>query len=144
MKYKMRGTLKIFFLLLLLCGSAAQAQPGDKVEALRVSFIARKLELSTSEAEKFWPVYNEYHDKLQVIKKNLRQSYKRQSENLSEAEAEELYQIEMQSRQAELNVHRQYGDRMKSIIGARKMVKLHMAEEEFKRELIKNIKDKNE
>ena len=32
----------------------------ERVKAIRVAVLTEKMNLSTEEAEKFWPVYNEY------------------------------------------------------------------------------------
>lgn len=122
---------------------AAQTEK-DKVEALRVNFITKKLELTTAEAEKFWPVYNEYNDKIKAVRKNLRQSYKKKTDNLTEKDAEELYYLEIQSKQAEADLHKQYSEKIKAIIGLKKLVKMRIAEEEFKREIINSIKEKSD
>lgn len=142
----MKYLFKIIVLLSVLFSSErlfAQTER-DKVEALRVAFISKKLELSTSESEKFWPLYNEYNDKIKAIKRNVRQSYNRKGLNASNEEAEELYQLDIQSRQAETDVHKQYSEKIKAVIGAKKLVKLRLAEEEFKREIINSIKEKSE
>lgn len=131
----------IVLAVLLPCASHAQ---GDRVEQLRVSFIAKRLELTVDEAEKFWPVYNEYNDKIKAIRKNLRQSYRRKVEPLSEQDAEELFQLDLRSKQAEVDVHKVYSERIKSIIGVRRTIRLRVAEEEFKREMINTIKDKGD
>jgi hypothetical protein len=133
----------VLFLMLVVNISSAVCQNNrDKVELLRVSFITKKVELTAAEAEKFWPVYNEYNDKIKSIRRNLKQNYKQKSGNLTDKDAEELYALEQQSRQAELDVHKQYSERLKAIIGVKKMVKLRIAEEEFKRVLIEEIKDR--
>ncbi len=58
--------MKIITLALLILGtsfgSIAQ-EKGEEVQrenkkAQKIAFISTKLELSTAEAEKFWPVYN--------------------------------------------------------------------------------------
>jgi hypothetical protein len=116
----------------------------DKIEAMRMNFISKKIELSINESEKFWPIYNEYIDKIKAIKKNLRQSYRRKSGALTEKDAEELIFLELQSKQAETDLYKIYIEKLKSIIGSKKMVKLHMAEEEFKREIINSIKEKSD
>ena len=116
----------------------------DKVELLRVGFITKKLELNSSEAEKFWPVYNEYNDKIKAIRKNLRQSFRKRVEPLNEADAEDLYQLDLKSKQAEVDVHVLYSDKLKKIIGVRKLVRLRVAEEDFKREIINSIKEKSD
>jgi hypothetical protein len=134
----------LFFALLFKLEPLAAQSEKDKVEALRISFITKKVELTQAESEKFWPVYNEYNDKLRAIKKNLRQSYRKKSETLTDKEAEELYYLDLQSKQAEMDLHRQYSEMIKGIIGVKKFVKLRVAEEEFKREIIEQIKGKSD
>lgn len=142
----MKHFYKIVILVYLFfySGYSVAQNPKDKVAELRVSFISKKLELTTAESEKFWPVYNEYNDKIRAVKKNLRQSYKKGVDNLTDKEAEDLYQLDLKTKQAEVAIHEQYSTKIKDIIGARKCVKLHVAEEEFKLEIIKNIKDKSD
>ena len=51
----------------------------DKIRALKVEFITEKLDLSSGEAESFWPIYNAFdkaymelrHEKLKGLKDNL-------------------------------------------------------------------------
>lgn len=33
---------------------------GSKLEALKIAYLTKKLNLSTEEAQKFWPIYNQY------------------------------------------------------------------------------------
>jgi hypothetical protein len=140
-----RKIFKILILVWFLAPLTAFAQNDkDKIEALRMNFIEKKLELTKSESEKFWPVYNEYNDKVKAIRKNLRQSFRKAPETLTEKEAEELYQLDLKSRQAETDLHKTYSEKLKSIIGIKKMVKLRHAEEDFKREIINSIKDKSD
>jgi len=141
----MRFILHIFIFLVLVNSSSAFAQnQKDKVEALRVDYITKRVELSSAESEKFWPIYNEYNDKIKAIRKNLRQSYRKGPENLSDQESEQLYILFVQSKQAEVDVHKQYNDKLKVIIGARKMVKLHLAEEEFRMKVMRSLNPKGE
>jgi hypothetical protein len=114
----------------------------EKIDELRAAFISKKLELSKDESEKFWPVYNELMDKLKALKKQLRVAYRKLPENYSDKEAEELIELENKTKFAEAELTKTYNDKFKTIIGAKKMVKLNLAEEEFKREVIKTIKEK--
>ncbi len=140
----MKLIAKILLLFALTPLASFSQSEKDKVELLRVSFITKRLEFTNAEAEKFWPVYNEYNDKIKAIRKNLRQSYRKAPDALTEAEAEELYTLDLKSKQAELDLHRQYGEKIKSIIGVKKSVKLKIAEEEFKREVINSIREKSD
>lgn len=140
----MRGIFKILVFLFLLQGSLWAQHGNSKVEALRVEYISKRLELTPAEADKFWPIYNEYNDKLQAVKKNLRQAYRQKAQPLTDSEAEELYKLELQSHQTVADIHKLYGERLKVIVGVKKMVQLKIAEESFKRELIKTIKEGGE
>ena len=143
----MRPLVKIVAcLFLVFCQPLITFSQSDKekVELLRVAFITKKLELTTSESEKFWPVYNEYNDKIKAIRRNLRQSFHKAPDLLTDNEAEELYQLDLKSKQAELDVHKVYSDKIRSIIGVKKSVRLKIAEEEFKREIINSIKEKSD
>ncbi|MBA2612782.1 MAG: hypothetical protein H0U95_12475 [Bacteroidetes bacterium] len=142
----MKNLFKIIILscLFLYSGYSLAQGEKDKVEAIRVNFISEQLKLTTNESEKFWPVYNEYMDKVKAVRKNLRQSYKKAPEELSDKEAEELYQLDLKSKQTEAELYKQYSEKIKVIIGAKKIVKLREAEEEFKRKVMKAIKDKDD
>ena len=117
--------LKIFIVLVFALQSYAGVAQNDKdkVEALRTAFIGKKLELTTNEGEKFWPVYNEYNDKIKAIRKNLRQSFKKGVDNMSDKEMEELYVVEIKSKQAEAEQFKLYYDKIKLIIGTKKTLK---------------------
>lgn len=130
--------------MFLLVKPLVYVAQGDKVEQLRVAFITKKVELTEAEAEKFWPVYNEYNDKIKAIRKNVRMSYRKRVEPLSEQDAEDLYQLDIKSKQAEVDVHKLYSEKIKAIIGVKKLIRLRVAEEEFKREMINTLKDKGD
>ncbi len=57
--------MRKFLLILCLCISSAyicnaQVQDSDKIEAVRTAYITNQLNLTTGEAQKFWPIYNRY------------------------------------------------------------------------------------
>jgi hypothetical protein len=45
---------------------------GSRVEALKIAFITRKLDLSPEEAQKFWPIFNKYSEELKKTHQDLR------------------------------------------------------------------------
>lgn len=119
----------------------AQAQR-DKIEELRASFITKKMEFTGAEAEKFWPVYNEFQDKIKALKRNLRLAYKNLPANFTDKEADDVLTLEIKTKTAEADLHKTYNEKIKAIIGAKKLVKLQICEEEFKKEVINAIKEK--
>lgn len=138
----MNGLYKIIILIVFVSfGGSLKAQTNkEKVQAMKVEYITKRVEFTVSENEKFWPVYNEFEDKLEAYRKNVRQNYIKRAEAATDAEAEDLYKLDLQSKQAETDLYKQYSEKMKAIIGAKKMAKLRLAEIEFKKMLLKIAK----
>jgi hypothetical protein len=142
---KMRINL---ILILFVFVQAAWAQRGgpykDKVDALKVGFITKKLDLTAGEAQKFWPVYNKYHELLEKNRSGMKEILGEQLGNLDKmtsAEADKAL-LEMQAmRSQELEVLKLYTLEFKKILPTQKVVKLFIAEQEFKRELLRQLKE---
>ena len=132
----------ISFSLLTFAFRLSAQDPYERMEAMRVAYITDKLELSPAEAEKFWSVYNDWAAKQKTLRKNLKQSYLQKSANMTEKDAEELYALEIQTRQTENDLFKQYSEKIKAVVGVKKMVQLHVAELEFKRDVMKRVKER--
>lgn len=39
---------------------AQQQRDGERLEALKIAYLTKKLNLTSDEAQRFWPVYNQY------------------------------------------------------------------------------------
>ncbi len=114
----------------------------EKIEAQKVAFITNKLNLTTEEAQQFWPVYNEYQQKRRELQNNKRtymQNYM-QSFNASEEEIENYVDgfINVNIKEAELL--KEYHNKYKTVLPIEKVIKLYQAENQFKHFLLKQIK----
>jgi hypothetical protein len=49
----------------------------QRIEAIKVAFITKKLDLTTEEAQKFWPVYNNYQKELMELMRKRREDRKK-------------------------------------------------------------------
>ena len=47
-----------------------QKPDGSRLEALRIAYITKRLNLTPEEAQKFWPVYNQYAAELKKVRKD--------------------------------------------------------------------------
>lgn len=122
----------------------AQQDKQDRIEALKVAFITNRLNLSPSEAQTFWPVYNECSQKLENLRKDRRQQFvsvKDNVDNLSDKEVEALVDGEMVFRQKELDIQKEYHNQFKQVLPIKKVAKLYLAEEAFKRELLRRLQE---
>jgi Spy/CpxP family protein refolding chaperone len=83
--------------LFLMCSITFYSQEikNEKIKSLKIAHITKTLDLTTSEAEKFWPIYNTFENKQIVLRtskmKKMRRDLKIESlENISDAEANTL------------------------------------------------------
>ncbi|MEO5681944.1 MAG: hypothetical protein ABIQ88_04840 [Chitinophagaceae bacterium] len=51
----------------------ARAQDGEKLQALKIAWLTKKLDLSPEEAQRFWPIYNKYTDEIRTIRQEQKQ-----------------------------------------------------------------------
>lgn len=65
---------KIFFIISLLFLHSyfcvAQTQSDGKVEDIKVTYMNKELNLTPDEAQKFWPVYNNYFSEIKQARKD--------------------------------------------------------------------------
>ena len=63
-----KALLMAFIALMLSTGLIAQERGKERIKAYKTAYITQELDLSSKEAEKFWPVYNEYDKKIFSLK----------------------------------------------------------------------------
>jgi len=105
-------------------------QGTTQVDNLKVGFITKGLDLTTTDAEKFWPVYNKYED---LLRKN---HDKKQKKDIS---ADEKMQLE----EEQLNIKKEKLKALKSVLPSGKISQLFKLEDEFKKMLIGKLKSNN-
>src|ERR1035437_4885758 len=54
----------------------------EKMESMKIAFLTQKLDLTPDEAQKFWPVYNEFQKKREELRKKRREEIKSAKGNL--------------------------------------------------------------
>ena len=113
-----------------------------KMESRKIAYITQGLDLSPAEAQQFWPIYNEYQSKIKESRKNNR--VKVPEEDLSDDDANEFLDNLLEREQNELNLKRDYFDRMKTVVSAKKVAKLYILEKKFREEVLADIKGRME
>lgn len=142
----------ITLIALVFVGSCFAQPPGDhdnrkdKIKAHKIAFISTELSLTPDEAEKFWPVYNELEDKMEAIHKEKRQALNklRDFETLSDEEAYNLTEKIFTLDEKETTLRREYLAKFAAVIGKKKAAQVFIAEEKFKRELLRKLKNGND
>ena len=126
-------------------GRAPAGEKREQIESMKIAFLTRKLDLSSEEAQKFWPVYNQYQDEIDKNRDAHRKEMKDvrdEFDSLSDKDVEKIVDSELAFRQSELDIMKKYNGQFKSVIPIKKVAKLYRAEEDFKRELLKKIQER--
>ncbi|MFA5814089.1 MAG: hypothetical protein WC865_00515 [Bacteroidales bacterium] len=136
--------------MLLISGAAVgQNEPPRfqeamaKMKAERVSFLTDKLQLSVEEAEKFWPVYNEYLTKREEMMWGKRQKMHRDFDpgQLSDEEMNNMLNDVLDQEVKLAQLKKDYFVRLKAILPIRKVLTLHRVEQEFMNHMLNQIRD---
>jgi hypothetical protein len=115
----------------------------EKFKTQRIAFITDQLNLTPKEAETFWPVYNEFDTKRQTINRErmkLARQYLKTNNTLSEKEASEMADKFISYQKQEALLAEEYNIKFKSILPATKVLKLYQSEIQFKRKLLKQLR----
>ncbi|MFA4852351.1 MAG: hypothetical protein WC868_06705 [Bacteroidales bacterium] len=149
---KLKNFCMMITAIILLSQTRAMAQrekdfenKKEKIEAQKVAFITTKLNLTTEESKNFWPVYNEYETKKEALRKNFKKTYKFiPPDSLTETQAKERITAELKMEQSLLDLKEEYTTKFLNVLPASKVLKLIKTEAEFKRILLKMLKETSE
>lgn len=143
---------KFYTILLLFTTFLVFGQDRDdrfeRIKALRVAYISERLNLTPEEAQRFWPVFNQFDDKMDGFHKQKRQlMFKLRPENaskLSEKETTTLMDEDDRLEEEIQNNRRQLVKNLQGVIPNQKILMLRQIEIEFKQKLLNQIKNRRE
>lgn len=137
----------IFFISGLSFGQEVK-NPGEKVRSLKIAYITQELELTAKEAEKFWPVYNEYDRKIRGLERNERMKvrtiikesngYKNVTDNQADEILNRIYKIERQI----FDTKKEMDQKLSKVISKKKILRLKHIEREFVRNLMNRLRSR--
>lgn len=116
-----------------------------KIKTLKVAFFTEHLELTSSEAEIFWPIYNMYEKSRMNLGRTEYQEFysKLWNNNFTEEEASRLLNKYLEIEEKEEELDKAFLKKMKKLLSAKKTLLLIKAEKEFKKQLIKQYRKKH-
>lgn len=117
--------LTIFFTTISLAKAQTEDQPADegkkqeKIQALYVAYITQELNLTSDEAQKFWPVHAEFNKEIKSVSQDL---------------------PELDKQQAILNIKKRYQEKFTRIIDAGRTERFFRKDTEFRRKLVERLR----
>jgi hypothetical protein len=115
----------------------------ERLKSQKVAFLTERIGLSTEDAQKFWPVYNEMTAKMDALWKgkmdNIDKLYLSENE-LSAEEKEEAVDTYINYELEKAKVEKQYHEKFKKILSIDQVINLYGAEHEFKKKMLHLIR----
>src|SRR5690606_11151560 len=126
----------------------SRAERFERVEAEKIAFITKELNLTPSEAQKFFPVYNQYQQEIYKLKRERRSmgrlSGKPQLENnkIPGSNFSRTDRDVLAFDAKELEVKKIYRKRFASVVGQARASRFFEVEEEFRNYLLRELQQR--
>jgi len=130
-----------------MCQEEIEPDAMERLTAQKIAFITDRLQLTPAEAEKFWPVYNEYQGRRNGIAAERRQATREFMEKqsvMTDSEVEKAVDRFVYLHQQEGNLLGEYHARFKAILPVRKVMRLYQAENQYKTFLLRQLRNRGE
>jgi hypothetical protein len=145
----MKRGVVIFLILSLL---SVMDLPGqntnlERLNAYKIAFFTKRLNLTSREAEIFWPVYNEFQakknqiqqERVQLNRKFIQEAGTMSDEQLTAA-GDKLIELEVLAAELSVAFHQQ----LKGILPPIKILKLYQAENQYRQQLLIELQERRE
>jgi hypothetical protein len=117
-----------------------QEERMERLETAKIAFLTQRIDLSSREAEKFWPVYNQFQNELQALMQQRKGDLQKQNQLSANDQIDR--QLDMESKVLELK--KRYTREFAKVLSPEKIVKLFQAERDFKNELIRELRERKQ
>ena len=119
----------------------------ERIQTLKIAFITEKLDLSSSEAQVFWPIYNEYQKNLEELRKKERKQIQGKdwdfsSDTISDKDLKEYIAVELQFKDEKHNLEMSFLKEVVKKLSPKKTLRLIKVEENFKRRLLQQFRNR--
>ena len=115
----------------------------DNIRKQKVEFFNRNLKLSKAEADKFWPVYNDYQNRKNKIsseKRALMSYYLQNADYMSKAEITETLEKYLSFEKKETDLLINFSEKLRNVLPDEKVLKVYVTEIKFKNYLLKQLR----
>lgn len=114
----------------------------EKFNAYKIGFFTKKMNLTSQEAERFWPVYNDYQkQKLQIQRDKIRlvRDYNQNGALLDDNQLTEMGDKYIKCIADEAALAVAFHKRIKDILPPVKVIRYYQAENQYKIQLLKEL-----
>ncbi|NML65339.1 hypothetical protein HHL22_08995 [Hymenobacter sp. RP-2-7] len=112
----------------------------NQLDNAKIAFITSRLTLSQEQAQRFWPIYNEFVQRRRELNRSAR-LLRRDATNpaLTDAQLRDYFTQDFSTRQQQLNLEKEYFDKLQKVISLRQIAQLFQAERDFTKEVLQRV-----
>ena len=139
----------LVFLFNVLTGNAQNRNLGngpqrERIDAQKVAFITDQLQLTPEEAQKFWPVYNQYNSQKEDMNREFMRGsmkFRNREDAMTDKDAVDLADSYIKHAQRVVDLQKEFHGKLKDVLPPKKLLKLYNVEREFQRLLLQRLGD---
>jgi hypothetical protein len=141
----------VIFLLIILIypasKSVAQNTNLEKLNNYKIGFFTKRLNLTSEEAEKFWPVYNDYQGQrnlIQLEKLKLNRTFNQNESTLNDKQLEEMGDQYVDCLVQESALAVTFHKKLKTVLPPAKVIMYYQAENQYKAQLLNELQNQRQ
>ena len=144
-KFETMKRIVIFLLIILMfpvIRSSAQNTNLEKLNNYKIGFFTKRLNFTSEEAEKFWPVYNDYQGQknlIQLEKVKLIRNFNQNESSLSNDQLTEIGDKLVVCIVQESSLAVAFHKRLKEVLFPAKVIRYYQAENQYKAQLLNEL-----
>jgi hypothetical protein len=134
-------TLTLLFIAISVSAFSQGKEKKERIKSLKIAFITEKLELTETEAQKFWPIYNAHESNNDALRQQSRQNRKNADlGSMSETDAKTMIGKMLILEQKKLELRKQFTTDLMTVIPAKKVILLKISEDEFNKRMFNEMR----
>jgi hypothetical protein len=146
---KMKKFLIFIFILPLFCQLDLSAQDTEieRLNSYKIAFFTRRLNLTSSEAERFWPIYNEYQNQknqIQLEKLKLIKTFNQGEGTLSDNQISEIGDKLIGAIVTESELAVTLHKKLREVLPPAKVIRFYQAENQYKVQLLNELQNRQQ
>ncbi len=129
-----------------LAGQQWNNPQSQRFEEEKIAYFTEKLSLSEVEAEEFWPIFNDLHNRRMKInqdEKSLLDYYSTNAQYMSDDEVGETVKKYLDLQEQRRTLESEYHHKLVGVLGERKVMTLYTLEREFRLYLLRKFRHQN-
>ena len=118
---------------------------GEQMQVERIAYFTEKIGLTPTEAQLFWPIYNEMDNKRTALfeeRAAIMQKFMQDADKLNDKQIDEQLNRMAALQQQEMALPAEYDAKFRKVMSARKVMNLYVAEMGFRTYLLQRMRDR--